>query len=99
MPVEMDVGVDPTWHYGERAKIVIGFFGTRPDGDDAGAFNNDLLITQRAAFAIQNCAGLQHDAVLRGSQRSIDEQEKNAHGYAAAERALSASPAIMGYAM
>jgi len=84
VPVDVDVGVDPAGHDGEAAEVVVGLLVAGRYGLDAGALDDDLLVLQRAAFAIEDGAGLDHDSV-RGRLRQGgcggegDEQEAEVH--------------------
>ncbi len=71
------MGVDPSGHNREAPQVIAGLGGAAPNGHDASAFDDDLLVVKRAADSIENGACLDHDVILsRGECRKNKERDR-----------------------
>src|SRR3954453_6356388 len=65
MPAGMNVRINPTGRHSETGEIVIGLAAPVANGDNAVAFDDQVLVVKRLAFAVEDCAGAKHDLLRR----------------------------------
>ena len=64
VPLQMDARIDPSGHESEVVQVIVGLEVAGADGHDAAVFDDDLLIVEGSAFAVEEKTGLQDNAVL-----------------------------------
>ena len=84
VPVHMDVSIDPPGHHGKASQIVSGFRVSRGYGLNPRALDDDLLVPQHAAFAVEQSAGPDYDLAGRGlgqCEYCVESQEEWAEAH------------------
>ena len=79
VPGDVDVGIDPAWHHGVAAQVVIGSAArVRSHNLDFSILNSDADVVLQAALAVEQRACTQRDwfALRRGDARA---KQKNCY--------------------